>query len=235
MNNKIIMFLLIVCFSFLLMPVRSMNIGFSPEKYPSDKDFGIGAYFAPKTITIYEEPDLNSHVKEILSWNYAHVQIDSQTESVNDPNQVFLVFYPFKEIAVMAVSDEVKDWAEVIYDQENKLKGWVYLREKVKKTQYNTFAGNFYTWYDFMVKIAKPRGLYFLPGVPSEAKKLRGTPSKEAKPIPMDFTYIRSINMKHIRGNWVLVKVVDITDDSPYGWVRWRDDKGKLMIFCDLK
>lgn len=232
---KHISLLLMVLCLMCIMPVKAMNIGFSPDKYPSDKDFGLGAYFAPKTIEIYEAPDEKSAVKEILTWKFASVQLDSLTETINDPNKVFIAYYPFKEIAVMAVNDQVDDWLEIIYDHENNLKGWVSLKTQINKTQYNPFIGNFYTWFDFMQKVAYPRGLYFLPGVAEDSKKLRGQPSDEAKPINMDNTYIRSMNMKMVRGNWMLVKIIDISEDSPYGWVRWRDEDGKLMIFCDLK
>lgn len=218
----------------LVKPANALLRGFAPEHYPGNLEFGIGVYFAPKDITIYAQPDLTSQIIEKLEWRYARVQLNSATGQIEYPEDVFIAFYPYKEIALMAVIDEEDGWVKVVYNQKNNSFGWVKIDETVEKTQYNNYVGNFYTWFDFMMKIAKKRGIYFIPGVDKKSKRLRGEPKDDANIVRYDFTCVKELQIKHIRGNWLLVKAIDIGEGSPLGWVRWRDDNGQLMVFCDL-
>ncbi|MEW5822133.1 MAG: hypothetical protein AB1782_18205 [Cyanobacteriota bacterium] len=232
LSIKIIIVLLLTLT--FIAPAWALLRGFSPDSYPSTKTFGLGAYFSPKEVTIYAEPKLDSQVLEKLEWQFARVQIDSLTGNIASPADVFITFYPYKEIAMMAVKDEVDGWVKVIYNQRDKSEGWVPLETPAEKTQYNNLVGSFYTWYDFMFKIAKRRGVYFLPGVPKKLRKLRGQPSDDANIVRYNFTYVRSLDIKVIRGNWMLVKIVDLEEGSPIGWIRWRDEDGQLLVFCNM-
>lgn len=236
MNKKLLFIVIFILAGliFTIIPAQALLRGFSPDQYPSEKNFGIGVYFAPKNIKLYLEPKLDSDLIEELDWTYARLQINSASDTIENPEDVFIAFYPYKEIAVMSVIEETDDWVQVIYDHKNNLTGWIYLKTPIEKTQYNTYIGNFYGWFQFMLKIAKKRGIYFLPGVPKKDRKLRGQPKDDSPVIKYDFTYVKRLQIKHIRGNWILVKAYDISEGSPFGWIRWRDENGQLMIFCNL-
>ena len=217
----------------IILKADALMRGFGPEKYPSNLTFGIGAYFAPKDIVIYSQPDLNSPIKEELNWSYGRVQLNSSTGTIEYPEDVFISFYPYKEVAVIAVTDEVKDWVEVVYDQKNKQSGWVKLNSTDEENKNDNYVGKFFTWYEFMKNVAQMRGIYFIPGVEKKFRKLRGQPKDDAPFIKHEFEYVKTLQIKHIRGNWMLVKAIDLKG-SPFGWVRWRDDNGHLLIFCSL-
>jgi hypothetical protein len=216
------------------LPAAALLTGFGPENFPGHKNYGTGVYFAPNNIKIYEDPDLNSSLKEILNWNIARVQINSATGEIEDPHQAFIAFYPYKGIAIMTVSDDIENWAEVIYDQKSDKRGWVYLKTEGLKTEYNPYVGNFYTWLQFMQTFARKNLLYFISGVPKSMRTLRSAPQDNARPVNYDFSQVRSIEFKHIRGNWLLVRVRDLGQGSPIGWLRWRTDDGKLVMFCSF-
>jgi hypothetical protein len=215
-------------------PVKALFTGFGPEEYPGWKQWGIGVYFAPQKITIYTEPDLNSPRVEELTWNYARVQINSATGTIVTPEHVFVSFYPYKYIAIMSVVDDTENWAKVIYDHKHNLQGWVYLKEDIPKTEYNSFVGNYFTWLQFIQNVAQKNLLYFIPGVPKKMRMLRSAPNDDAKPVSYEMKSIKNIQFKYMRGNWILVKVVDYYSNAPIGWLRWRTDDGKLLMFCEF-
>ena len=85
-----------------------------------------------------------------------------------------------------------------------------------------------------MQNIAQNTTLYYINGVPKNMKKLHSAPNSDSKILYQDFTVVRGIAIKQIRGNWMLVKVFDYNNNTPIGWMRWRDDDGQLLIFCNL-
>lgn len=61
---------------------------------------------------------------------------------------------------------------------------------------------------------------------------MRVSPDDNAKPV--EVTVVRSLKVKHVRGNWLLVEVLDFQNLTPMGWIRWRDDDGRLLAFVDF-
>lgn len=173
---------------------------------------------------------------------------------------VFISFYPSLDVAMMAVTGENGEgWVEVVYDQPHKKTGWVRLnlkesspdsvKPKSKMTasdaspnasaQATTGAtkeplhfGIYQTWQEFMKLNAKANGIYWLGGVKEYNRSIRTSDSDDAKLIPV--TIIRNLKVKHVRGNWLLVEVLDFENNTPIGWIRWRDDDGNLMVFPNI-
>jgi hypothetical protein len=42
------------------------------------------------------------------------------------------------------------------------------------------------------------------------------------------------MKVRHLRGNWLLVEALDFENNTPIGWIRWRDDDGNLMVFPNI-
>jgi hypothetical protein len=178
-------------------------------------------------------------------------------------DNVFFSFFPQRDIAMMAViSENGEGWVEVIYDQARNLTGWVRLKENTTASASNRTSasqtkdaaqtdpknakpngeatngaeplhfGVYQTWPEFMKLNAKANGIYWLSGVKEYNKALRTSDQDEAKLIPV--TIIRNMKVKHLRANWLLVEVMDFENNTPIGWVRWRDDDGNLMAFPNI-
>jgi hypothetical protein len=48
-------------------------------------------------------------------------------------------------------------------------------------------------------------------------------------------TFVQSIRMLHVRGNWMLVELRDLGEERPIGWLRWREDDGNFLLWPDFK
>ena len=136
----------------------------------------------------------------------------------------------------MSVLSENGDgWAEVVYDQRRQKTGWVKLRTHMSETETDHWPehlGHFQSWLDFMKYNAKAAGIYWLTGVSQYHRSPRMSPNDKAKLI--DIQVMRRLTVKHIRGNWLLVEVMDFDRTMPIGWIRWRDKEGRLMVFPNL-
>ena len=191
-----------------------------------------------------------------ISVNTAHAERRSLSA-----DQVFFSFYPQLDVAMMAVIGENGEgWVEVIYDQAHKKSGWVRLKDQPEpnlaslkpKAQAATsdpsqnaltplndsspgdppHFGVYQTWAEFMKLNTKANGIYWLNGVKEYNRTIRSSDTDDAKLIPV--TIIRHMKVKHLRGNWLLVEVLDFENNTPIGWIRWRDDDGNLMAFPNI-
>ena len=225
--------------------------GFSPSVYPNKLQYGIGVYFTPYHTVVYEAPSEMAPVLEDFNWSPTNesLMLLSNVHQARFPaKRTFLSFYPTLNAAVMAVvSDNGKGWAEVVYDQTAGKTGWVRLREKVRTTDSSAsssisekgprqsepaYFGQFQTWYDFMKLNGMANGIYWLTGVSQYQRSLRTSPEDKAKLI--EIMVIRNLKLRHIRGNWMLVEILDFNRNTPIGWIRWRDKDGRLLVFPDF-
>ncbi|MBY0405379.1 MAG: hypothetical protein K2X66_15875 [Cyanobacteria bacterium] len=226
----------------LLLPVEAyQTFGFGPQNYKNPLVYGEGVYFAPYEFKIYAEPDEKAKVVEGFRWSKnANSQglLSQVNEGVVPIDQVFLSYYPALDVAMMAVvSENGNGWAEVVYNQAQKKTGWVKLESETSKAEPQDTSrpkhfGKFQTWLDFMRFNSKINGVYWLNGVSQYNRMIRTTPDDAGKTL--DITVIRSLKVKHIRGNWMLVEVLDFGNKTPMGWVRWRDEEGRLMVFTNF-
>ncbi len=231
--------------------------GFSPQRFKDGVVYGNGIYFAPYDFTLYTQPDEHSpligefHWKHKSSGNSLTVANgDGMRKSVKADN-VFFSFYPQLDVAMLAVTGENGEgWVEVVYDQPRQKTGWVHLKDSptvasatnLKDTKKQSLApldtgepyhfGVYQTWPEFMKLNAKANGVYWLSGVKEYNRSLRSSDADEGKILPV--TIIRSMKVKHLRGNWLLVEMLDFENNTPIGWIRWRDDDGNLMVFPNI-
>ena len=123
----------------------------------------------------------------------------------------------------MAVTDETEDWVEVIYDNSTGERGWL---KKDDPFKFNTWV-NFYNMY------GRKYGLKLLKGAPEATSSMYGTPESE-KAISV-IKHPDLINLNIIKGNWMLVTVVDADRTPKTGFIRWRSDDGTKFLFPDVK
>jgi hypothetical protein len=229
---------------------HSSGYGFGPQAYKNGYAYGNGIYFAPYLFTLYSRPDETSPSIGEFHWN----QRTGSALAVTTPDggkyslrsdHVFFCFYPKLDVAMMPVIGEENGWVEVIYDQAGQKSGWVRLKEEPAKTASNSAEhlppmdkgepdhfGVYQTWQEFMKLNAKANGIYWLSGVKEYNRSVRSSDSDEAKIYPI--TIIRDLKVKFVRGNWMMVEVLDFERNTPIGWVRWRDDEGNLMVFPNI-
>lgn len=225
--------------------------GYGPNTYKDGYVYGNGIFFAPYDFTLYTEPNDKSRPLGQFHWS-RETRTNSVTVTVGDgerhsvaADKTFFCFYPEMDVAMMAVTGDAENgWVEVIYDQARKKTGWVQLKNPPKEAvagaeQLPDFDrgepahfGVYQTWLEFMKLNAKANGVYWLSGVSEYNRSVRYSDADDAKFIPM--TIIRQLKIKHVRGNWMLVEVLDFERNTPIGWVRWRDDNGNLMVFPNI-
>jgi len=231
-----------------LLTANAYQTGYSVDRYDNSLTYGTGVYFAPYHTTIYSQPDLTSDPVFSFDWSTQGMPqslYSKVTGSFQNINSLFVAFYPQLSVAAMAVVSDTEDgWAEVVYDQRQGKTGWVKLRDTTEteaassessppsKSQEPVHLGRFQTWLDFMKYNGRAAGIYWLTGVSDYNKGLRMQPDDKAKFLPVQI--MKSIRVKHVRGNWMLVEVTDINKEHPLGWVRWRDNDGRLMIFPNI-
>lgn len=212
--------------------------GFGPSRYPSPQPIGQGIYFAPKEVTLYEQPTFKAPIVERLSWTeQAKRAVFSKTQ--NRPvlaRSCFLAFYPQLSLAVLPVIQETADgWVEVYYPMGYETTAWVPLKATLQAQEPDALnnepphAGVYQTWFEFMRLNAKANGIYWLDGVDTYDQAIRSKPEDTAMLVPTKV--IKRMRVMHVRGNWVLVEVVDFDKQKPIGWLRWRDEEGNLMMF----
>jgi len=230
--------------------------GFSPQRFKDGTNYGVGIYFAPYDVSLYSQPSERSPLVAEFHWQHKStgnsvvmVTPGGSRKSVA-ADKVFFSFYPQLDVAMMAVSAESEDgWVEVIYDQAHQKTGWVHLKDApADKAADKTKAGGqalapldtgepshfgvYQSWPEFMKLNAKSSGIYWLSGVKEYYRAVHSSDSDDAKLVPI--TIIRNLKVKHLRGNWLLVEVLDFENNTPIGWVRWRDDDGNLMVFPNI-
>lgn len=234
--------------------------GFAPRGYKDGVNYGNGIYFAPYVFSLYTEPNERSPLIGEFHWsrktNSNNITVntaDAERHSIA-ADHVFFCFYPQLDVAMMAVAGENGEgWVEVVYDQARKKTGWVHLKDSplkdsspVSQSQASlskqTLApvdtgepihfGVYQTWLEFMKLNAKSNGIYWMSGVKEYNRAIKSSDADDAKIIPV--TIIRDMKVKHLRGNWLLVEVLDFENNTPIGWIRWRDDDGNLMVFPNI-
>jgi len=178
-----------------------------------------GVYQVGHSIVLYEEPDEQSPVKQKIVWDDSNV-IPQDLSKAN----LFVVYQQDKDFALMSVTDETDEWVEVIYNNANGSRGWL---KKDDPFKFNTWV-NFYSMY------GRKYGLKILKGAPQSVYNLYGSPEEGVKKIST-INHPELINLNFIRGNWMLVTVVDADKTPKTGYIRWRSDNGTKYLFPNIK
>ena len=87
------------------------------------------------------------------------------------------------------------------------------------------------TWLNFFNTYARKNGLYFLADVENVDKIVYTEPSVNAYVSRDSFYNIVGIEFKLIRGNWMLVKIIDMDKTEAIGWLKWRNEDNKILVF----
>jgi hypothetical protein len=235
--------------------VQTLNAGFGPQRYRDGGRYGIGVYFAPYRFSIYARPEEDAPVLAAFQWSRqggtGNISMTTPAGGMSGvyADRTFLCFYPALDVAMLAVTGENgQGWAEVVYDQKQGKTGWVRLKTPGDArgdttddttgtntggvSQEPAHFGAYQTWLEFMRLNAKVSGVYWLSGVSGYHRALRSRDDDTAKLLPV--TMIRSMKVRFVRGNWLLVEALDFERNTPIGWIRWRDDDGNLMAFPNL-
>jgi hypothetical protein len=230
--------------------------GFAPTDYKADTSYGQGVFIAGHRIELFETPTA-SEPYEILEWqkdNDIHSIRALKQEAFLPAKNLFIVFYPQADLAILpAISESENGWVEVLVDQRQKKTAWVKstpIQQQVKPQTQQTDGvtpttevapataseelplGRYQTWQEFMRQYAKANGIFWLSGVPEYHRHIRQAPVDSAKMV--NILIVRSLKVRHVRGNWMLVEAVDFNHSMPMGWLRWRDEEGRLLIFANF-
>jgi hypothetical protein len=193
---------------------------FMPLYSTSLKPLGTGVFYASSTSLIYSEPDKNSRLLEVLTIDKTGLK-----GALNVPveKNTFIALRQAKNTALFNVIDEKDNWYKVIYDSKSESSGWI------EKTGLNQF----HSWKEFIEKEGRKNGLYFFRDFPAEYRKLRVAPDENAQ-VVHNYVDAGNTEVKIIRGNWMLVRVINSNITSPIGWMRWRNDDGQIFLFPQL-
>lgn len=217
--------LLLIIISLFTIAV-SCNVSFAREFLPdnihSTPDWGVGVYLASEKVCLYDSPNKNAKILDVILRN--EIQATNISEELSSKN-IFLAFIPKIDIAAMPVIDETDDYYQVIYDNERNQKGWI------KKSN----EDQFYTWQEFFNVFARKYGLVILKDIPDKYKKIRTDNSDDSPVIDNKYYWPESVILKLIQGNWMLIKIIDYDKETTaIGWIRWRDEEGNLFVFPDF-
>ena len=200
---------------------KAYSQGFLPQNSSAIYYYGIGLYAVQKEIDIYSSPDNNSPVKEIIS-------IDKRgfnSESGLSPRQAFVAYLPQKRLGFLSVMDENDNWYEIAYNEQNGFKGWI------KKENDDCFL----SWAEFLKSYGMDKGVYFFNDMPAEFKNIRTNPSESAQIVKnINYCNENDIKLNFVSGNWLLATFNDFDNSVHIGWIRWRDDNGKVFVFPNL-
>jgi hypothetical protein len=225
--------------------------GFSPSQYQSATQYGQGVFYAPDSLTLYREPSEQSPVEALLTWSVTQSSLSVQLSSEPLPlraQSVFLAFYPQAGLALLPIiSYGDNHWVEVLYRQdrpasEQQATAWVKTIEpadisaNVKRGEAASsdypFWGFSQAWTAFFRLNGRRNGLFWLAGVSGYHQSPRTEPDDNASLV--ELIAPTKADVKHVRGNWVLMSYRDFGQRQPIGWVRWRDDEGRLMQFVNF-
>lgn len=203
------------------------NIAFS-DRIPTSsrhiKNYGVGVYKIENDFYVFEEPDANA--KKIrhfyLPLKQEKSAIIRTSESSSEP---YIISIPSQEEYFVSVYEYPEnDWIQIYYDRNENDTGWIKLQKEK----------NFLTWKDFFYRYGKQNGLAVMKDVPEAEFRLYSQDNEDSQIIDK-FTYPEYIEMRMIRGNWMLVTVVDKGSVYKTGWFKWRTDEGKLRLFPKFK
>jgi hypothetical protein len=105
------------------------------------------------------------------------------------------------------------EWLRVAYDDAGR-QGWLDLRQQ----------GVFQPW-DILLK---GRSCRFLPGLRKQQYQVYRQPGR--MPLTLPAPPRQSFKIVKLEGDWALV----LPDQNTLGWLRWRDEDGRLLISVDM-
>lgn len=194
-----------------------------PSSSKSIRHYGIGVLKLQEDFCIFAKPDEKSkNIQKFILPVPQQSAIIKETQKTVNP---YIVSIPKKHEFYAAVSEyPEEDWIEIYFNQNGKETGWTKISDK----------SDFLTWKEFVYKYGKKNGLTLMKDVPDSEFRLYSQDNEDSQ-IVDEFTYPQYISLRMIRGNWMLITVVDSGNIYKTGWFRWRTDDGKLRVFPKMK
>lgn len=212
---------MLLVFVVLIMSALTCFADIMPSSSTSIAHYGIGVLNLPDTFVVYSEPNFKSSIIEKINLNPPPSSIIVEENPLD--NLLIARSNPCK-IALAAVETDNEDgWFEITINQKTGKTGWVKMPD----------LSNFMTWRSFFYSYGKKNGLYLFKDMPETIKKLHSQDSSDSQTLE-GFTFAKCIIFSMIRGNWMLVTVLDLGNSSKIGWIQWRSDDGKLYLFPNL-
>lgn len=213
--NKIIVSLLI----FFGLTLNCLAADIMPSFVSLSNTNTLGVYQTGDTVVLRKTPEDNADIIKVI--RICGNDIEPANTKFED---VFVVYKNSKNLALMAVTDETEDWVELIYNNNTGERGWMKKDDPYK----------FSTWVNFYNTYAKKYGLYILNGAPETVKNMHGSTEDGSKVIST-INRPQKIKLNIIRGNWMLVSVMDEDRTPKTGFIRWRSDDGVKYLFPAIK
>lgn len=214
-----------ICVLFLSL-ILSLSVTFANPYYSSDMaTSGIGVIEFTKNVEIFEKPDFQS--KKLVTLELKEIKSNlTIMDAPIEAHQYFFAKTSDKSKGFLIVTDDNEQgWYEVCYLQKKDLRGWV-----------KAMPDQFKTWRNFELFWGKKNDVYFFKDVPSEERKLYAQPFEkpEDKKLVDGYDHAFKIKPVIIKGNWMLVRVLDVLNKEKIGYVRWRENDGRILIFPNL-
>lgn len=213
--KKIIISLLL----FFTISLQSLAVDVMPNIVSISNTNTLGVYQTGSTIVLRKTPDTNSEIIKVIRITENTIEPPDLTFS-----DVFVVYKDTKQLALMAVTDETEDWVELIYNNKTGERGWLQKDDPYK----------FSTWVNFYNTYARKYGLFILNGAPENIKNMYGSTDDTSKVISK-ISNQPLIKLHIIKGNWMLVSVMDSDKTPKTGYIRWRSDDGAKYLFPAIK
>ena len=233
--KTLILVLALLCVSFLPQTLPALAaLGYTPTNQSVKLQFGQGVWYAPTAFRVYSKPDETSPVMADIVWGINNDQtlMDTLNKTSISARQCMVAYYPAYQLGLLAVvGDADPNWLEVVWNQTTGQTGWVKATDEFKQG-FLPKPGIYQTWTEFMTTHAKPAGIHWFNGVPDSVRQLHSQPDDYAKVVPA--FYLQRLKVLHMKGNWMLMQGLDLERNSPIGWVRWREDDGRLLLFPNL-
>lgn len=212
---------LLMFFGLFMALVLPVNADVMPQYISTMNTHTLGLYQASGKITLYKEPSEKSDIIYSIRWSGKNIFPASVKAQ-----DLFVVYIPSKDLALLAVTDEdaSEDWVQVIYNNSTGAKGWIKKDDPYK----------FLSWMNFYSMYGKKYGLYMLKGTPDKIKLLKSSTDDKAQTVAT-LNVPQRINLTAIRGNWMLVSVLDLDSIPKTGYLKWRDTDGVKYLFPAIK
>ncbi len=215
---KKILYLSFILFFFLFcMPVFADVM---PRYTGSISKETIGFLQVPESFNLYLYPRYDSQIVESVKWTDTEV---NYKEFSAEPSKLFAAQVSAKKMAFCSVIDEQDDWYKIIYDRINNKSAWI------KPASQDDFWGlkDFYSYY------GKKYGLYYMKDIDYRQRGIYSGAYEGSQKLG-GFTLIKSIRLNKLSGNWALVTVIDLDKLPKIGYIQWRQQDGRIVLFPKL-
>ena len=154
-------------------------------------------------------PDRAAETGSMTLYNYPGVK--RIAEVINDViPELQQVLVPVTGAYAVGVTGKKGDWLKITYDDAGR-EGWVKMERSWVYTPWES--------------LLKGRSATLLPKLRKSSYQLRKDHSESSEPIET-LSSFQKLQVVAIEGDWARIMIEGI----PSGWIRWRDQEGRLMI-----